>query len=120
MFYCFSCLHGKPNCFVCAFIDSLQINNVVCEVSFSILKILKFKVRRFVHFGVLFLDEYGYGEKTFHRNVKFCPRTGNLPTAYQHLSLMFLYGEKSSGRTEVICLHPGCQLWGFFPPKREF
>jgi hypothetical protein len=43
--------------------------------------------RRFVHFAVLFIEEYRYGEKTFYRNVKFCPRTGNPPTAYQRLSL---------------------------------
>jgi hypothetical protein len=39
-----------------------------------------------VHFGVLFIEEYRYGEKTVHRNVKFFPRTGNPPSAYKHLS----------------------------------
>jgi hypothetical protein len=43
-------------------------------------------VVRFVHFGVLFIEEYRYGEKTLHRNVKCFPRTGNPPTAYQHLT----------------------------------
>jgi hypothetical protein len=43
-------------------------------------------VRRVVHFVVLFIEEYRYSEKTFHRNVKIFPRTGNPPTAYQHLS----------------------------------
>jgi hypothetical protein len=57
------------------------------KFSFSILKIVKFKFRRFVHFGVLVIEEYQYGEKTFHRNVKFYPRTANTPTAFQHLSL---------------------------------
>jgi hypothetical protein len=41
-------------------------------------------VRRFVYFGVLFIEEYRYGEKTFHRNIKYFPCTGNPPTAYQH------------------------------------
>jgi hypothetical protein len=26
-----------------------------------------------MHFGVLFIEEYRYSEKTFHRNVKFFP-----------------------------------------------
>jgi hypothetical protein len=60
-----------------------------------------------MHFGVLFIEEYRYGEKTFHCNVKFCPRMGNPPTAYQHLSFVS-YVEKSPGRAEVIYLHQGC------------
>jgi hypothetical protein len=51
------------------------------------LKFKKWKFRRFVHFEVLFIDKYRYGESIFPRDVKFCPRTGNPPTAYQHLSL---------------------------------
>jgi hypothetical protein len=43
--------------------------------------------RRFRHLAVLVIDKYHYGEKIFPRDVKFCPRTGNPPTAYQHLSL---------------------------------
>jgi hypothetical protein len=31
---------------------------------------------RLGHLAVLFIEEYRYSEKTFHRNVKFCPRTG--------------------------------------------
>jgi hypothetical protein len=42
---------------------------------------------RFVHFEVLVIDKYRYGENIFPPDVNFCPRTGNLPTAYQHLSL---------------------------------
>jgi hypothetical protein len=51
---------------------------------------LKFKkgiFRSFVHFEVLVIDKYRYGENIFPRDVKFCPRTGIPPTAYQHLSL---------------------------------
>jgi hypothetical protein len=43
--------------------------------------------RHFVHFKVLVIDKYRYGENIFPRDVKFCPRTGNPTTAYQHLSL---------------------------------
>jgi hypothetical protein len=43
--------------------------------------------RRFVHFEVLVIYKYRYGENIFPRDVKFCPRRGNPPTAYQHLSL---------------------------------
>jgi hypothetical protein len=51
--------------------------------------------RRFVHFEVLVIDKYHYGENFFSRDVKFCPRTGNPPTAYQHLSLA---GSRTGGR----------------------
>jgi hypothetical protein len=47
-------------------------------------------VRRFVHFGVLFIEDYQYSEKTCH-----------------------LYGEKLPGRAKDICLHKGCQLREF-------
>jgi hypothetical protein len=73
-----------------------------------------------VHFGVLFIEEYRYGEKTFHHtgNVKFCPRTGNPPTAYQHLYLASSRtGEKSPDWAEVICLHQGYNS-GDFPQKK--
>jgi hypothetical protein len=41
-----------------------------------------------VHFEVLVIDKYHYGENIFPRDVKFCPRrTGNLLTAYKHLYL---------------------------------
>jgi hypothetical protein len=40
-----------------------------------------------VHFEVPVIDKYRYGENIFPREVKFCPRTGNPPTSYQHLSL---------------------------------
>jgi hypothetical protein len=40
-----------------------------------------------VHFEVLVIDKYRYGENIFPPDVKFCPRTGNPPTACQHLSL---------------------------------
>jgi hypothetical protein len=43
--------------------------------------------RRFGHLAVLVIDKYRYGENIFPRDVKFCPRTGTPPTAYQHLSL---------------------------------
>jgi hypothetical protein len=43
--------------------------------------------RRFVYFEVLVIDKYRYGKNIFPRDVKFCPHTGNPPTAYQHLSL---------------------------------
>jgi hypothetical protein len=39
--------------------------------------------RRFLPFEVLVIDKYRYGENIFPRDVKFCPRTGNLPTTYQ-------------------------------------
>jgi hypothetical protein len=42
--------------------------------------------RRFVHFEVLVIDKYRYGNSIFPRDVKFFTRTGNPPTAYQHLS----------------------------------
>jgi hypothetical protein len=37
------------------------------------------------------MDKYGYGEKTFPRDVKFCPQTGNPPTAF--VFSRFSYGE---------------------------
>jgi hypothetical protein len=42
-----------------------------------------------VHFEVpvLVIDKYRYSENIFPRDVKFCPHTGNQPTAYPHLSL---------------------------------
>jgi hypothetical protein len=40
-----------------------------------------------VHFEVLVIDKYRYGENIFPRDVKFCTRTGNPLTADQHLSL---------------------------------
>jgi hypothetical protein len=40
-----------------------------------------------VNFEVLAIDKYRYGKNIFPRDVKFCPRTGNPPRAYQHLSL---------------------------------
>jgi hypothetical protein len=43
--------------------------------------------RRSVHFEVLFIDKYRYGENIFPRDVKFCPRSENPPSAYRHLSL---------------------------------
>jgi hypothetical protein len=46
----------------------------------------KCKFRCFVHFGVLFIEEYNYSETTFYRNIKFFPCIGNPPTAYKHLS----------------------------------
>jgi hypothetical protein len=35
-----------------------------------------FKFRRFVHFEVLVIDKYRYGENNFPSDVKFCPCTG--------------------------------------------
>jgi hypothetical protein len=34
--------------------------------------------------------------------------------------LTVLIWGKSPGRAEVICLHKGCQLWGFPPQKANF
>jgi hypothetical protein len=81
-------------------------------------------VRRFMHFDVLYIQEYQYGEKTFHRNVKIFPFTGILLTSYQHLSSKSSHmvrncraGPKTFGYTRVANLGDFClekQIWGFF------
>jgi hypothetical protein len=50
-------------------------------------KMFKNSVSPLRSWGVLFIEEYRYGENIFPREVKFCPCMGNPATAYQHLSL---------------------------------
>jgi hypothetical protein len=69
-------------------------------------------VRRFVHFGVLVIEEYRYGEKTFHLNVNLFPVGKSTDSISKFVFKEFSYGEKSPGRAKDICKHKGCQLKG--------
>jgi hypothetical protein len=65
-------------------------------------------VRRFMHFEVLCIAKYRYGENFLHRKIKFYLRTGNPPSAYKQLSSKSSRtGQKSPGWAEEICLHQG-------------
>jgi hypothetical protein len=48
------------------------------KFSFSILKFLKIVFHRFGRFGLLFIEEYRYDEKTFHRKDICLHRVANL------------------------------------------
>jgi hypothetical protein len=41
-----------------------------------------FKFCRIMHFEVLVIDKYRYGENIFPRDVKFCPRTGYISCGF--------------------------------------
>jgi hypothetical protein len=41
-----------------------------------------FKFHRFVHFEVLVIDKYRYGDNIFPRDVKYCPRTGYISCGF--------------------------------------
>jgi hypothetical protein len=43
-------------------------------------------VRRVVHFAILLIEKYRYGERFFHFKVKIFHHTENPPSAYKQLS----------------------------------
>jgi hypothetical protein len=75
--------------------------------------------RRFMHFGVLFIEEYRYSEKTFHRNIKIFPRTGNPPTAYQHLSSKSSRTVKNRRARPKTFVYTRVAYLGDFSPKKS-
>jgi hypothetical protein len=76
-------------------------------------------VRRFVHFEVICIAKYRYGEKYLHRKIKFYLRTGNPPSVYKQLSSNSSRTGENSLAEDTYLFTSGL-LQGIFRLKNKF
>jgi hypothetical protein len=77
--------------------------------------------RRVVHFAVLCIAKYWYGEKIFHLNGRFFPFTGNPTSAYKQLSShSSRTGENRRARPKKFVYIRVANLGDFSPNKAHF
>jgi hypothetical protein len=83
------------------------------------IKLKKYRFRRFIHFAGLFIEKYRYGEKIIHRNVKNFHRTVSPPRAYKQLSSVSSHTVKNrrAGPKTFVCTRVA--NLGYFPLKKK-